>query len=170
MFRPLLIALSLLLAACNYTPKDIKPIEGFQVDQYLGTWYEIARLDHSFERGLEKVTATYSMREDGGLKVINRGFDPVKQEWKEAVGKAYFIDTPDIGKLKVSFFGPFYGGYNIIELDKPYYNYVMICGPDKSYFWILSRTPQLPYPIKAQLISKAKELGFATDELIYVSQ
>ena len=170
MIRTLLITLSLLLAACTYTPKDIKPVEGFQVDQYLGTWYEIARLDHSFERGLEKVTATYSMREDGGLKVINRGFDPVKQEWKEAVGKAYFIDTPDIGKLKVSFFGPFYGGYNIIELDKPYYNYVMICGPDKSYFWILSRTPQLPYPIKAQLISKAKELGFATDELIYVSQ
>lgn len=170
MLRTLLITLSLLLAACTYTPKDIKPVEGFQVDQYLGTWYEIARLDHSFERGLEKVTATYGMREDGGLKVINRGFDPVKQEWKEAVGKAYFIDTPDIGKLKVSFFGPFYGGYNIIELDKPYYNYVMICGPDKSYFWILSRTPQLPYPIKAQLISKAKELGFATDELIYVSQ
>ena len=170
MLRTLLITLSLLLASCTYTPKDIKPVEGFQVDQYLGTWYEIARLDHSFERGLEKVTATYSMREDGGLKVINRGFDPVKQEWKEAVGKAYFIDTPDIGKLKVSFFGPFYGGYNIIELDKPYYNYVMICGPDKSYFWILSRTPQLPYPIKAQLISKAKELGFATDELIYVSQ
>ena len=170
MLRTLLLTLPLLLAACTYTPKDIKPVEGFQVDQYLGTWYEIARLDHSFERGLEKVTATYSMREDGGLKVINRGFDPVKQEWKEAVGKAYFIDTPDIGKLKVSFFGPFYGGYNIIELDKPYYNYVMICGPDKSYFWILSRTPQLPYPIKAQLISKAKELGFATDELIYVSQ
>jgi apolipoprotein D and lipocalin family protein len=170
MFKTLSIAFSLLLAACTYTPKDIKPIEGFQVDQYLGTWYEIARLDHSFERGLEKVTATYSMREDGGLKVVNRGFDPAKQEWKEAVGKAYFVDSPDIGKLKVSFFGPFYGGYNIIELDKPYYNYVMICGPDKSYFWILSRTPQLPYPIKAQLISKAKELGFATDELIYVTQ
>jgi apolipoprotein D and lipocalin family protein len=170
MFKTLSIAFSLLLVACNYTPKDIKPIEGFQVDQYLGTWYEIARLDHSFERGLEKVTATYSMRDDGGLKVINRGFDPAKQEWKEAVGKAYFVDSPDIGKLKVSFFGPFYGGYNIIELDKPYYNYVMICGPDKSYFWILSRTPQLPYPIKAQLISKAKELGFATDELIYVTQ
>jgi apolipoprotein D and lipocalin family protein len=170
MFKTLSIALSLLLAACTYTPKDIKPIEGFQVDQYLGTWYEIARLDHSFERGLEKVTATYSMREDGGLKVVNRGFDPAKQAWKEAVGKAYFVDSPDIGKLKVSFFGPFYGGYNIIELDKPYYNYVMICGPDKSYFWILSRTPQLPYPIKAQLISKARELGFATDELIYVTQ
>lgn len=170
MLKTLLIALTLMLSACHYTPKDIKPVEGFQVDQYLGTWYEIARLDHSFERGLEKVTATYSLREDGGLKVINRGFDPAKQEWKEAVGKAYFVDSPNVGKLKVSFFGPFYGGYNIIELDKPYYNYVMICGPDKSYFWILSRTPQLPYPIKAQLIAKAKELGFATDRLIYVTQ
>lgn len=170
MFNRIVLLCSLMLAACSYTPPDIQPVTGFKVDQYLGTWYEIARLDHSFERGLEKVTANYSLREDGGLKVINRGFDPAKQEWKEAVGKAYFVDRSDIGKLKVSFFGPFYGGYNIIELDQPYYNYVMICGPDRSYLWILSRTPQLPYPIKAQLIAKAKELGFDTDQLIYVSQ
>jgi apolipoprotein D and lipocalin family protein len=156
-------------------PDNVKVIESFDANQYLGTWYEIARLDHSFERGLDNVTATYSLRDDGGIKVINRGFNPNTKEWKEATGKAYFIDPANAdktntGKLKVSFFGPFYGAYNIIELDKPYYNYVMICGPDKSYFWILSRTPQLSYPIKQHLIAQAKELGFDTDKLIYVNQ
>jgi apolipoprotein D and lipocalin family protein len=156
-------------------PDNVKVVESIDANQYLGTWYEIARLDHRFERGLENVTATYSLREDGGIKVMNRGFNTKTKEWKEAEGKAYFIDPRKrdgsyTGKLKVSFFGPFYGAYNIIELDKPYYNYVMICGPDKSYFWILSRTPQLAYPIKQHLISKAKELGFATDQLIYVPQ
>jgi apolipoprotein D and lipocalin family protein len=107
--------------------------------------------------------------------VINRGFNPKTNEWEIAEGKAYFIDAANAdktntGRLKVSFFGPFYGAYNIIELDKPYYNYVMVCGPDNSYFWILSRTPQLAYPIKQDLIAKAKELGFETDKLIYVKQ
>ncbi|MEZ0317337.1 MAG: lipocalin family protein [Methylophilaceae bacterium] len=156
-------------------PDDVQVVKSVDANQYLGTWYEIARLDHSFESGLDKVTATYSLREDGGIKVINKGFDTKKNEWKQAEGKAYFVDPPNAdktntGKLKVSFFGPFYGAYNIIELDKPYYNYVMVCGPNKSYFWILSRTPQLAYPIKQDLIAKAKELGFATDKLIYVNQ
>lgn len=167
--RSLLLFIAL-LAGCSYTPKDIQPITGVEPDKYIGTWYEIARLDHSFEQGLEQVTATYSKLDDGGIKVINRGYNPETKEWKEAEGKAYFIDNPGVGKLKVSFFGPFYGGYNIIDLDKTYYNYVMICGPNKSYFWILSRTPQLPYPIKAQLIARAKELGFETNKLIYVKQ
>ena len=156
-------------------PDNVKVVDNINANEYLGTWYEIARLDHSFERGLQNVTATYSLREDGGIKVLNRGFNPETKKWKQAEGKAYFIDARHAdgtysGKLKVSFFGPFYGAYNIIELDKPYYNYVMLCGPDKSYFWILSRTPQLPYPIKQHLIAKAKELGFATDKLIYVTQ
>lgn len=170
-----LLCLSLLLGACTGTPEGVKVVQRLDPDQYLGSWYEIARLDHSFERGLENVTATYSLREDGGIKVVNRGYDPAKKEWKEAVGKAYFIDPPNAdktrtGKLKVSFFGPFYGAYNILHLDQPYYNYVMVCGPDKSYFWILSRTPQLAYPIKAQLIAEAREMGFDTQKLIYVPQ
>ena len=172
------ISLSLLVlfvTACTGTPEGITPIKSVDANQYLGSWYEIARLDHSFERGLSQVTATYSLREDGGIKVVNRGFNSEDKEWKEAIGKAYFIDPPNAdktntGRLKVSFFGPFYGGYNIIELDQPYYNYVMICGPNKSYLWILSRTPQLAYPIKQQLVAKAKELGFETDKLIYVKQ
>jgi len=156
-------------------PDNVKVVDSINANEYLGTWYEIARLDHSFERGLINVSATYSLREDGGIKVLNRGFNTETKKWKEAEGKAYFVDPKNAdgtysGKLKVSFFGPFYGAYNIIELDKPYYNYVMLCGPDKSYLWILSRTPQLPYPIKQHLIAKAKELGFATDKLIYVTQ
>jgi len=171
----LIILFTLLLTSCTGVPDNIKVVESIDANQYLGSWYEIARLDHSFERGLENVTATYSLREDGDIKVINRGFNPETKKWKEAEGKAYFIDPRNAdgtytGRLKVSFWGPFYGAYNIIELDKPYYNYVMLCGPNKSYFWILSRTPQLPYPIKQHLIAKAKELGFATDKLIYVQQ
>lgn len=173
----LLFALLLVasLIACVKTPQGIEVVDHVEPDKYIGTWYEIVRLDHSFERGLEKVTATYNLRKDGGLDVLNRGYNPETKEWEEADGKAYFVKpkNPDgtyPGMLKVSFFGPFYGAYNIIELDKPYYNYVMLTGPDRSYFWILSRTPQLPYPIKAQLLGKAKELGFKTDEFIYVAQ
>jgi len=166
----LLIVIACLFSACSYTPEGITPVRDFEADKYLGTWYEIARLDHSFERGLERVTATYSKREDGGIKVINRGFDTEKQEWKEAEGKAYFIEGPDVGKLKVSFFGPFYGGYNIVALDKVYYNYSLVAGPDRSYLWILARTPQLSYPVKQELVAQAKNLGFDTDKLIYVDQ
>lgn len=166
---------TLILTSCMGVPDHIKIIESVDANQYLGTWYEIARLDHSFERDLEKVTATYSLRGEGGIKVINRGFNSKTNEWKEAEGKAYFVDPPNAdktntGKLKVSFFGPFYGAYNIIALDKPYYNYVMICGPNKSYLWILARTPQLTYPIKQHLIAQAKERGFDTDKLIHVKQ
>lgn len=165
----------LLLSACTGVPEGVTTIKSFDANQYLGTWYEIARLDHSFEKDLQKVTATYSLREDGGIKVVNKGYNPKTDKWTEAEGKAYFIeaanaDKTNTGRLKVSFFGPFYGAYNIIQLGLPYYNYVMLCGPDKSYFWILSRTPQLAYPIKQELVSKAKALGFATDNLIYVEQ
>ena len=171
--RQTLLVLVLLLTACMGVPENVKVVDNINANQYLGTWYEIARLDHSFERGLEKVSATYSLKQDGGIKVINRGFNVAKNEWKEAEGKAYFVDPPNAnktntGKLKVSFFGPFYGAYNIIALDANY-QHVMICGPDKSYLWILSRTPQLADSIKQDLIAKAKALGFATDKLIYVN-
>lgn len=117
--RPLnVLWLALLLGACTGIPEDIAPVQGFEAKRYLGAWYEIARLDHSFERGLSSVTARYSEREDGGLTIVNRGYDKASGEWKEATGKAYFLGASDIGQLKVSFFGPFYGGYNVIELDR----------------------------------------------------
>ena len=166
---------TLMLSACMGVPDKVKVVDSVDARQYLGTWYEIARLDHSFERDLDYVTANYSLRDDGGIKVTNRGFNSKTKTWQEAVGKAYFVDPinadkTNTGKLKVSFFGPFYGAYNIIVLDKPYYNYVMVCGPDKSYLWILSRTPQLTYPIKQHLIAQAQEMGFATEQLIHVKQ
>jgi apolipoprotein D and lipocalin family protein len=170
----LTLIFAVLLTGCLGTPEGIRVVQHVDAAKYSGTWYEIARLDHSFERGLEQVSATYSAREDGGIKVLNRGYHTEKQEWREAEGKAYFIDPPNAdgshtGKLKVSFFGPFYGAYNIIELDKNY-QYVMLCGADYSYFWILSRTPHLDENIKARLLEKAKLLGFDTNALIYVKQ
>lgn len=159
-----------LLQSCTGTPEGVEVVTDFELDRYLGTWYEIARLDHSFERGLSNVTANYSMRDDGGVKVVNRGFNTEKSEWDEATGKAYFVGESDIGQLKVSFFGPFYGGYNIVELDDSDYQYSLVAGPDRSYLWILSRTPQMDSTVLQQLIAKADALGFPTNELIMVEQ
>lgn len=174
MKRLILLLLLTLNACAGEMPANVKTVDGVDANQYLGTWYEIARLDHSFERDLEQVTATYSLREDGGIKVINRGFNTQKNAWSEAEGKAYFTEpiranlTYD-GKLKVSFFGPFYGPYHIIALDKIHYNYAMVTS-GKEYLWILSRTPQLTYPIKQELMSQAKALGYSTENLIFVRQ
>ena len=165
-----ILIISILLFSCVSIPEDISPVTDFDLERYLGTWYEIARLDHSFERGLEKVTAHYSPRDGGGINVVNRGFNPKKKKWKEVNGKAYFVADPNIGRLKVSFWGPFYGGYNIIELDKKDYSYSLVCGPDKSYLWILARKPEMEEHVKSNLISKAKSLGFETDKLIFVEQ
>ena len=118
-----LIATAALLSGCVGLPQGIEPVRGFELERYLGKWYEIARLDHSFERGLEQVTAEYSLRDDGGVRVVNRGFDTGKGAWDEAVGKAYFVETEDLGYLKVSFFGPFYGAYVVFGLDDENYRY-----------------------------------------------
>lgn len=155
-------------AGCTGVPDGVETVDGFELSRYLGTWYEIARLDHSFERGLSQVTANYSLRDDGGVRVVNRGYDQSSGEWNEAVGKAYFTGDSDVGQLKVSFFGPFYGGYNIIELDKTDYQYSLVVGPDRSYLWVLSRTPKMDPATLNRLVGIAQELGFPTDELISV--
>jgi apolipoprotein D and lipocalin family protein len=162
------LSIGALLGGCTGVPEGIEPVTDFELDRYLGTWYEIARFDHRFERGLSEVTAVYSLREDGGVKVINRGFESESNTWKEAEGKAHFIESPDKGRLKVSFFGPFYGAYNIFELDKESYEYSMVTGDDRSYLWILAREPELEQVTLDRLVAKAAELGFATDNLIYV--
>ena len=164
----MLPVLATMLAACTGAPDGVEVVSGFDLNRYLGTWYEIARLDHSFERGLSNVTANYSLREDGGVKVINRGYDAEKGEWDETEGKAYFLGDEDVGQLKVSFFGPFYGGYNIVELDEDGYQYSLVVGPDRSYLWILARTPELEEATLQRLVAKARALGFPTDELIMV--
>jgi apolipoprotein D and lipocalin family protein len=164
-----LTLLALLVGGCARIPKDVRPVEHFDLDRYLGTWHEIARLDHRFERGLTNITATYTMRDDGGVRVVNRGFRPATGEWDEAVGKAYFVGKPDVGRLKVSFIGPFYGGYNILELDRDGYQYALICGPTRSYLWILARQPRLEESTLRALVEKARGLGFEVDKLIYVT-
>lgn len=157
-----------LLTGCTGIPEGIEPVHNFKIEKYLGQWYEIARLDHPFERGLSEVTAHYSMRPDGGVKVLNRGYSAEKNAWEDAEGKAYFVDDSDIGYLKVSFFGPFYGAYIVFELDHEGYEYSLVSGPDRSYLWLLARTPQMDAQTQAMLVKKANDLGFDTSKLIYV--
>ena len=175
-FKLLIISTFFLTSCMTEMPQAAKDsiVQSVDAQKYLGTWYEIARLDHSFEKGLEQVTANYSLDKDDSIKVVNRGYNPEAKEWKEAIGKAKFVDVANTdgsrtGRLKVSFFGPFYGAYNIIDLDKPHYNYAMVSG-GQDYLWILSRTPQLTNPIKQELIAHAKHLGYATEKLIFVKQ
>ena len=172
-FRPArLLAAALLpfvLIGCVSAPEGVEPVGDFELDRYLGTWYEIARLDHSFERGLQRVTANYSLCEDGeGVRVINRGFNVSEGEWEEAEGKAYFVEDRNTGFLKVSFFGPFYGAYIVFELDQAGYEYAFVSGPNTSYLWLLAREPQVSDALKERFRERAGELGFDVDELIWV--
>lgn len=166
--KNILAILALLLAGCVGIPENVKPVDNFKLEKYLGKWYEIARLDHSFERGLTRISADYSLRDDGGVRVLNRGYSAKENAWKEAEGKAYFVNRPDQGYLKVSFFGPFYGAYVVFDLDQASYQYALVCGPDKSYLWILSRTPEMKKDVKDRLVTKATALGFDTSKLIFV--
>jgi len=159
-----------ILSGCVGIPEGIKPVENFQLDRYLGQWHEVARLDHSFERGLSKVTADYSLREDGGINVVNRGFSADNNAWQEAQGKAYFVSEADKGHLKVSFFGPFYGSYIVFELDTIGYQYAFISGPNKDYLWLLARTPTVKPEVIDKFISMSKSIGFDTSGLIFVNQ
>lgn len=164
---PRFVVLAGLLFGCTGIPDGVMPVTGFDAERYLGTWYEIARLDHRFERGLTDVTATYTARDDGGIDVVNRGYDAESGEWQEATGRAYFVDSRDTGRLKVSFFGPFYGAYNIAELGADY-DHALVTGPNRSYLWILARRPQLDADVRERLVAKAASLGFPVDELISV--
>ncbi len=164
----LIILISIILPGCTGLPDGVHPVKDFDTSRYLGKWYEIARLDHSFEHGLNNVTAEYSMRGDGGLKVLNKGYSAKDREWKEIEGKAYFVNDQDTGHLKVSFFGPLYASYVVFDLDKIDYQYAFIAGYNKSYLWLLSRSPTVSDEITARFIRKAGELGFNTDGLIFV--
>ena len=159
----------MLFRSSTTPPRGVTPVDNFDSGRYLGRWYEIARFNHPFERGLDHVTASYSQRDDGGLKVVNRGFNAKKQRWQESTGKAYFTGPSDRAALKVSFFGPFYAGYNVIALDKDY-QHALVCGPNRDYLWLLSRTPQLDEQVKQDLVNQARREGFAVDELIWIDQ
>ena len=165
-FGLLLFFSALALAACTRVPEGVQPVTGFDAVRYMGTWYEVARLPNRFERGLERITATYSLRDDGSVKVVNRGFDVEKNAWREAVGRARFTGERDVAALKVSFFGPFYGGYNVVDLD-PQYRLALVVGPTRDYLWILAREPAPPVAEIERLKRKAAELGYDTTALVY---
>ncbi|MEE4144641.1 MAG: lipocalin family protein [Halieaceae bacterium] len=156
------------LASCTGIPDGVQPVQGFDSERYLGRWYEIARLDHSFERGLSQVTAQYAPGPGDSLRVLNRGYSAA-DGWQSAEGKALFVGPADQGHLKVSFFGPFYGSYIVFELD-PDYQYAFVSGNSKSYLWLLARTPTISPELRARFIQRAKELGFPVGQLIFVEQ
>jgi apolipoprotein D and lipocalin family protein len=163
-----ILLITLFASGCLGMPEGVHPVGNFEINRYLGKWYEIARLDHSFERGLEQVSAEYSLRDDGGLKVINRGFSKADNSWKEAEGKAYFAGSQTEGYLKVSFFGPFYGSYVVFDLDKDNYQYAFVAGYNESYLWLLSRTPTVSNELVDRFVDRAGELGFDTEKLVFV--
>lgn len=157
----------LLLNSCSTIPKGVTAISPFDANKYLGKWYEIARLDFKFEKNMNNTTAEYSLNDDGSIKVVNSGYDYVKKKWKQAIGKAKFVESPDIAMLKVSFFGPFYAGYNVVALDKDY-KYALIIGKNTKYMWILARETSIPQSVKQNYVDIANRIGVNTEDLIWV--
>lgn len=171
MKKALSILALLSLAGCGgKSTGDIPVADGFESSRYLGKWYEIARFDHSFEKGLTDVSAEYSMRTDGRIKVQNRGFNPKRDKWNEAIGVAKFAGTNTQASLKVSFFGPFWGGYRVIDLDKSGYRHALVASDTFDYLWILYRDPTMPDDLYQSLTNKAGTLGYDVSKLIKVDQ
>lgn len=164
-----LVGVGLLLNSCasKTIPDKAEAVQNFDKTKYLGKWYEIARLDFKFEKGLNNTTAEYSLREDGKIKVDNKGFDYKKKEWEQSIGKAKFVSDEKIAMLKVSFFGPFYAGYNVIAIDEDY-QYALVVGSSLDYLWILSREKSIPENIKKEYLKTAEKIGYTTADLIWV--
>ena len=155
------------LFSCSSIPKGAVAVKQFDKEMYLGKWYEIARLDFKFEKDLSNTTANYSVNDDGSIKVDNQGYNTVTNEWKQAIGKAKFVSEETTAMLKVSFFGPFYSGYNVIALDADY-KYALVVGEKLKYLWILSRATTIPEDIKNQYLEIAQKIGYNTSNLVWV--
>ncbi|WP_010662524.1 lipocalin family protein [Marinilabilia salmonicolor] len=152
--------------SCRTIPQGATAVEPFYVEKYLGKWYEIARLDFKYERNLNNVTAEYSWNENGSIRVVNRGYNTVEKEWQEAVGKAKFVGEKDVAKLKVSFFGPFYSGYNVIAIDENY-QFALVAGKNLDYLWILCRKTTVPDDVKEKYLKIADDIGYNTSDLLW---
>ena len=150
-------------------PPTAIPVSDFDLGRFLGKWYEVARIDNRFEKGLQRTQAEYSRGPHGSIRVENRGYDPRKREWHVATGKAKTVLGLDVGALKVAFFGPFYDGYNVVALD-PKYRWAMVVGSQLDKFWILSRTPFLPMGVEERLLRQARDMGVPVDRVIWVHQ
>lgn len=159
-----------LLGGCAGTrpPAMISAVTPFDVQRYAGRWYSLARLDHAFERGMTDVSATYTVQPDGSMRVVNRGYSPTSGQWREATGRAFFTGNPTTASLKVSFFGPFYGGYHVVALD-PDYRWSLVIGTNTNYAWILARDKQLPAEQLDAIAARAQALGVDTSALIWVA-
>lgn len=153
--------------SCRTIPKGAEAVKNFDKSKYLGKWYEIARLDFKFEKDLNNTTALYSLNINKTIRVENNGFNYKKEQWKKAIGKAKFVDNEDVAKLKVSFWGPFYSGYNVVAIDSEY-NYALVMGKNLKYLWILSRNKSIPDDIKNNYLKIAQQIGYDTDKLIWV--
>jgi len=158
------------LVGCAGNPINVEPVTGFEAERYLGTWYEVARLDHSFERTMTNVTANYSLNEDGTITVLNRGYKQKRGKYTNAKGKAKFVKDEETGHLKVSFFGPFYGDYILFDLDKIGYGHAFVSGGKDNYLWLLSRTPTISDALRQDFLIKSSALGYNTENLIWVEQ
>ena len=164
--RGILVSSLALAAGCVSGPKvNNAPVSALDLNRYLGEWYEIARFDHSFERGVEQAKAKYSLKDDGTIEVVNSGIKNGKS--KTAVGKGKTTDTP--GLLRVSFFGPFYADYRVMLIDKDY-SRALVGSGSADYLWILSRTSGLSETAKSELLAEAQRRGYDTDKLIWVEQ
>jgi apolipoprotein D and lipocalin family protein len=157
------------VAGCTGLPDGIEPVSELDLERYKGTWYEIARLDHSFESGLSDVKAVYSSNPDGSVAVINRGYSEEDNEWQQADGRAVRVDKALEGHLKVSFFGPFYASYVVFRLDESYQT-AYVTGYNRDYLWLLSRTPKVDQDIINEFKAVAGDKGFDLSELIMVDQ
>ncbi len=168
----ILLLFVVLISSCkaqnNMIDKTV--VKHLDLKRYMGTWYELARYDHKFERGMKGVTATYSFRDDGKIKVVNRGFKgSLDGPVSEAIGKAKVPDKNEPGKLKVSFFWIFYGDYFVLDLDENY-QWALIGSSSDKYLWILSRTPQISEDLYQQLLGKLTQRGYDVEKLIKVEQ
>lgn len=161
------IGIIILFNSCASIPQKAKPVENFEVNRYLGTWYEVARFDFRFEKDLDNTSANYTLDKKGNVIVMNSGYNFVKKKWSIADGLAKFRGDKNIAALKVSFFGPFYSGYNVIALDENY-QYALIAGKSLDYLWILSRTKELPDEIKTEYLKIAEDIGYDTSRLIWI--
>jgi apolipoprotein D and lipocalin family protein len=170
--KKLLLILNILimlgLYSCSSIPKGVIAVNSFDKEKYLGKWYEIARLDFKYEKDLDNTTAEYSLNTNGTIKVDNKGYNVKTGEWKQAIGKAKFVRNDTIAMLKVSFFGPFYSGYNVIALDSNY-KYALIAGANFKYLWILSRETSIPDEIKNKYLKIAKDYGYNISDLLWIA-
>ena len=163
-----LICMVLLFTACYSKNPPLQTVQKVDINRYLGTWYEIARYEHFFEKDCKNVSANYSMLDEQTIKVVNRCTNMLTNEKKEAIGRAYATDDTN-SKLKVSFFRPFYGDYWVMILDENY-DYVVVGTPSREYLWILARKPILDEKIKNEILQKLPTLGFDASKLIWTIQ